>query len=63
MGRFEQRPDNSRIRGDLSRAAENALWDVVDELENLRHNMLRSLQEDVKRLEGEKKGWLLMFTN
>jgi drug/metabolite transporter (DMT)-like permease len=55
MGRFEQRPDNSRIRGDISRAAENALWDVVDELENLQRNLLRSLQDDVKRLESEKK--------
>ena len=55
MGRFEQRPDNSRIRGEISRAAENALWDVVDELENLQRNLLRSLQDDVKRLESDKK--------
>jgi drug/metabolite transporter (DMT)-like permease len=55
MGRFEKRPDNNpRIRGDLSRAAENALWDVVEDLENLQQNMLRSLQDDVKRLEAEK---------
>ena len=49
MGRFEQRPENPRIRGELSRAAENALWDVVEDLENLQQNLLRSLQEDVKR--------------
>jgi len=54
MGRFEQRPENPRIRGELSRAAENALWDVVEDLENLQQNLLRSLQEDVKRLEAEK---------
>ncbi|AFW93095.1 MULTISPECIES: EamA family transporter [Nostocales] len=54
MGRFEKRPENPRIRGELSRAAENALWDVVEDLENLQQNLLRSLQEDVKRLEIEK---------
>jgi drug/metabolite transporter (DMT)-like permease/uncharacterized protein (UPF0335 family) len=54
MGRFEKRPENPRIRGELSRAAENALWDVVEDLENLQQNVLRSLQEDVKRLESEK---------
>ena len=54
MGRFEKRPENPRIRGELSRAAENALWDVVEDLENLQQNMLRTLQEDVKRLETEK---------
>ncbi|MBK1986430.1 EamA family transporter [Sphaerospermopsis aphanizomenoides BCCUSP55] len=54
MGRFEKRPDNQRSRGDLSRAAENALWDIVEDLENLQQNVLRSLQDDVKRLEAEK---------
>ena len=54
MGRFEKRPDNPRIRGDLSRAAENALWDIVEDLENLQKNLLKSLQDDVKRLEAEK---------
>ena len=54
MGRFEKRPENPRIRGELSRAAENALWDVVEDLEKLQQNLLRSLQEDVKRLETEK---------
>ncbi|MDB9310116.1 EamA family transporter [Aphanizomenon sp. CS-733/32] len=54
MGRFEKRPENPRIRGELSRAAENALWDVVEDLENLQQNLLRSLQEDVKRLETQK---------
>ena len=54
MGRFEKRPENPRIRGELSRAAENALWGVVEDLENLQQNLLRTLQEDVKRLEAEK---------
>lgn len=54
MGRFEKRPENSRIRGDLPRAAENALWDVVEDLENLQQDVLRSLKEDLKRLEAEK---------
>ncbi|MEA5616413.1 EamA family transporter [Cronbergia sp. UHCC 0137] len=54
MGRFEKRPDNQRSRSDLPRAAENALWDVVEDLENLQQNVLRSLQDDLKRLEGEK---------
>ncbi|BAY28511.1 hypothetical protein NIES2107_03410 [Nostoc carneum NIES-2107] len=52
MGRFEKQPD--RARGDLSRAAENALWAVVEDLENLQQHVLRSLQEEVKRLQAEK---------
>ncbi|MEO3706229.1 EamA family transporter [Trichormus azollae] len=54
MGRFEKRPDNPRIRSDLSRAAENALWDIVEDLENLQQNVIKCLQDDVKRLEAEK---------
>ncbi|MEH2112793.1 EamA family transporter [Nostoc sp.] len=54
MGRFEKQPENPRIRGELSRAAENALWAVVEDLENLQQNVLRGLQEDVKRLQSEK---------
>jgi drug/metabolite transporter (DMT)-like permease/translation initiation factor 2 beta subunit (eIF-2beta)/eIF-5 len=54
MGRFEKRSDNPRIRGDLSRAAENALWDIVEDLENLQQNVIKCLQDDVKRLEAEK---------
>jgi hypothetical protein len=53
MGRLEKRPENPRNRSDLSRAAENALWDIVEDLENLQQNVLRSLQDDVKRLEAE----------
>ena len=54
MGRFEKQPENPRVRGELSRAAENALWAVVEDLENLQQNVLRALQEDVKRLQSEK---------
>jgi drug/metabolite transporter (DMT)-like permease len=54
MGRFEKQPENPRVRGELSRAAENALWAVVEDLENLQQNVLRGLQEDVKRLQAEK---------
>lgn len=54
MGRFEKQPDNQRAKGDLSRAAENVLWDVVEHLENLQQNLLRSLKDDIKRLEAEK---------
>jgi drug/metabolite transporter (DMT)-like permease len=54
MGRFEKQPENPRVRGELSRAAENALWGVVEDLENLQQNVLRALQEDVKRLQSEK---------
>ncbi|MBC1236835.1 EamA family transporter [Nostoc sp. 2RC] len=54
MGRFEKQPENPRIRGELSRAAENALWAVVEDLENLQQNVLRALQEDIKRLQAEK---------
>ncbi|TAE52198.1 MAG: hypothetical protein EAZ87_24970, partial [Nostocales cyanobacterium] len=54
MGRFEKRSENQRSRGDLPRAAENALWDVVEDLEHLQQNFLKSLQDDVKRLDAEK---------
>ena len=54
MGRFEKRPDNPRVRGELSRAAETALWAVVEDLEHLQQNMLRTFQEEIKRLQAEK---------
>ncbi|MBE9005880.1 EamA family transporter [Fortiea sp. LEGE XX443] len=55
MGRFEKRPDNPRVRGELSRSAETALWAVVEDLEHLQQNVLKSLQEDIKRLQTEKE--------
>ncbi|TVP66767.1 MAG: hypothetical protein EA343_01065, partial [Nodularia sp. (in: Bacteria)] len=54
MGRFEKRPDNPRVRGELSRAAETALWAVVEDLERLQQNVLRSLQDEIKQLQAEK---------
>ncbi|OSO91835.1 hypothetical protein B7O87_07065 [Cylindrospermopsis raciborskii CENA303] len=54
MGPLEKRPEKQRTRNDLSRSTENALWDMVEDLENLQQNVLRALQDDVKRLEGEK---------
>jgi drug/metabolite transporter (DMT)-like permease len=54
MGRFEKRPDTPRVRGDLSRSAETALWAVVEDLEHLQQNILRSLQEEIKQLQTEK---------
>ncbi|MEA5507930.1 EamA family transporter [Halotia wernerae UHCC 0503] len=54
MGRFEKRPDTPRVRGDLSRSAETALWAVVEDLEHLQQNVLRSLQEEIKQLQSEK---------
>ncbi|GAX43590.1 hypothetical protein NIES4075_46050 [Tolypothrix sp. NIES-4075] len=55
MGRFENRPENPRARGEISRAAETALWGVVEDLQSLQQNMLKSLQEDINRLESDKK--------
>ncbi|MBW4476909.1 MAG: EamA family transporter [Tolypothrix brevis GSE-NOS-MK-07-07A] len=55
MGRFENRPENPRGRGEISRAAETALWGVVEDLQSLQQNLLKSLQEDINRLESDKK--------
>jgi drug/metabolite transporter (DMT)-like permease len=54
MGRFEKRPDNPQVRGELSRAAETALWAVVEDLESLQRNMLKSLQDEIKQLQAQK---------
>ncbi|WGV23873.1 EamA family transporter [Halotia branconii] len=54
MGRFEKRPDTPRVRGDLPSSAETALWAVVEDLEHLQQNILRSLQEEIKQLQAEK---------
>ncbi|ALF54841.1 membrane protein [Nostoc piscinale CENA21] len=55
MGRIEKRPDSPRVRGELSRSAETALWAVVEDLENLQQNVLRSLQDEIKRLQADKE--------
>lgn len=54
MGRFERRPDNMRGKGDPYGAAETAIRAVTEELQVIQRNLLKSLQEDVKRLEAEK---------
>lgn len=58
MGRFEKRPDNDpRVRGELSRAAETALWAVVEDLESLQQNEFQC-----RRLNPYDKG-LIIKTN
>ncbi|KAB8334873.1 EamA family transporter [Scytonema tolypothrichoides VB-61278] len=54
MGRYERRPDNPREKGDPYGTAENALRAVTEELQILQRNLLKSLQEDTKRLQAEK---------
>ncbi|QDL13648.1 hypothetical protein DP113_04570 [Brasilonema octagenarum UFV-E1] len=54
MGRYERRPDNPREKGDPYGTAETALRAVTEELQILQRNLLRSLQEDTKRLQAEK---------
>ncbi|BAY43338.1 hypothetical protein SAMD00079811_09170 [Scytonema sp. HK-05] len=54
MGRFERRPDNLGGKGDPYGAAETALRAVTEELQILQRNLLKSLQEDVHRLQAEK---------
>jgi drug/metabolite transporter (DMT)-like permease len=54
MGRFERRPDNLRGKGDPVGAAESAIRAVTEELQLIQRNLLKSLQEDVRRLQAEK---------
>ena len=54
MGGFDNQPENSRADNSGSGAAESVLWTVTQQLQSLQDNLLRSLQEDVKRLESEK---------
>ena len=54
MGRFERRPQNPRSNGDPSVAAETALKAVTEDLQVIQRNLLKSLREDIKRLEREK---------
>lgn len=54
MGRFERRPKNPRSNGDPSTAAETALKAVTEDLQVIQRNLLKSLREDIKRLEREK---------
>lgn len=54
MGRYERRSDNPREKSDPYGTAENALRAVTEELQILQRNLLKSLQEDTKRLQAEK---------
>jgi drug/metabolite transporter (DMT)-like permease/uncharacterized protein (UPF0335 family) len=54
MGRYERRSDNFPEKGDPLGAAEIALRAVTEELQILQRNLLKSLQEDIKRLQAEK---------
>jgi drug/metabolite transporter (DMT)-like permease len=54
MGGFDNQPENLRTDNSGSGAAESVLWTVTQQLQSLQDNLLRSLQEDVKRLESEK---------
>ncbi|KAB8319780.1 EamA family transporter [Tolypothrix campylonemoides VB511288] len=54
MGRFERRPDNLGGKDDPYGAAETALRVVTEELQILQRNLLKSLHEDVHRLQAEK---------
>ncbi len=51
MGPFEKQPENPQ---DPYGAAEAALRSVTEELQIIQHNLLKSLQEDVNRLQTEK---------
>ena len=54
MGRFERRPKNPRSNGNPSAAAEATLKAVTEDLQVIQRNLLKSLQDDIKRLEREK---------
>jgi drug/metabolite transporter (DMT)-like permease len=54
MGRYERRVENSRGTGETYRSAETALRAVTEELQIMQRSFLKTLQEDIKRLQGEK---------
>jgi drug/metabolite transporter (DMT)-like permease len=53
MGRFENRTENSRA-GDPFTEADTALRAVTEELQIIQRTLLKSLQEDIKRLQTER---------
>jgi drug/metabolite transporter (DMT)-like permease len=53
MGRFEKRSQNSRA-GDPLAEADTALQAVTEELQTIQRTVLKSLQEDIQRLQAEK---------
>ncbi|MEM1393547.1 MAG: EamA family transporter [Cyanobacteria bacterium P01_H01_bin.150] len=54
MGRFDNGPEKSRRAGEPYGSAESALQALTEELQIIQQNLLKSLQDDVKRLQGEK---------
>jgi drug/metabolite transporter (DMT)-like permease/uncharacterized protein (UPF0335 family) len=55
MGRFERRPDYLRGKGDSYGSAESTIRAIHDELQIIQRGVLKSLQEDVKRLQAQKE--------
>lgn len=55
MGRFERRPDNLRGKGDPYGSAESAIRAITEELQIIQRGVLKSPQEDVKRLQADKE--------
>ncbi|WP_315787671.1 EamA family transporter [Fischerella sp. JS2] len=53
MGRYEKRPENSRA-GDQLTEVDTALRAVTEELQIIQRTLLKSLQEDIKRLQTER---------
>ncbi|MBD2429667.1 EamA family transporter [Fischerella sp. FACHB-380] len=53
MGRFEKRSENSRA-GETFTEADTALRAVTEELQIIQRTLLKSLQEDIKRLQTER---------
>jgi drug/metabolite transporter (DMT)-like permease len=54
MGRFDNGPEKPRRAGEPYDSAESALRAVTEELQIIQRNLLKSLQDDVKRLTSEK---------
>ncbi len=54
MGRFEQRSKNSHLTGDSLGDADTALRIVTEELQVIQRTLLKSLQEDINRLQLQK---------
>ena len=54
MGRFDNGPEKPRSAGEPYSSAESTLRAVTEELQIIQRNLLRSLQDDVKRLTSEK---------
>ncbi len=53
MGRFENQP-NPQTNGEASQDAGTTLRRLIEELQTLKLGVLKSLQEDIKRLQSEK---------